>query len=66
MSVKIKLFYCFIIFSSQAFTIDKILIPIFFYQNSYNGSDWVYENRQLHISITIIGISVPDSYNLDF
>ena len=75
MNFKIKLFFCFIILNSQAFTIDQKLIPILFYQNSSKGGDWVYENRQLHIfggrntklyTITKTGISVPDSYNLDF
>ena len=74
MNLKIKLFFCFIILNSQAFTIDQKLIPILFYQNSSKGGDWVYENRQLHIfgagiqayTITKTGISVPDSYNLDF
>ena len=59
MNFKIKLFICFIILNSQAFTIDQKLIPILFYQNSSKGGDWVYENRQLHI----FGAGIQASYN---
>ncbi len=59
MNFKIKLFFCFIILNSQAFTIDQKLIPILFYQNSSKGGDWVYENRQLHI----FGAGIQASYN---
>ena len=59
MSVKIKVFYYFIIFSYQLSATNKIQTPIFFYQNSYNGSDWVYEKK----NISIFGAGLKGSFS---